>query len=269
MYLEFIEKLNLDDNLKLKVTDLINQNEVSILRLSRKFAKKRTGCLKFKSDLTRLACAVKASEITYKKYKNKGIDDKIFFDTMDDIRIWCENNNNEGLKEYNWIKNHLGFELFKIGRLQFQLFKCNNPTLNYKKLPVKYRSKAVYVHIPQGEKLDYDTCLSSIRSAKAFLKKYFPKYKYEYFFCESWLLYEKNKEFMNKNSNILQFQSLFNIAYSVEEDGQAIERIFGKKEKDVSCYKQETSLQKSAKEYMQNGGKLGIGIGYIKASDIH
>ena len=42
MYLELIEKLNLDDNLTLQVTDLINNNEVSILRLSKKFAKKRT-----------------------------------------------------------------------------------------------------------------------------------------------------------------------------------------------------------------------------------
>lgn len=184
---------------------------------------------------------------------------------MADIGIWCKNNHNEGLKEYNWIKNHLGFELFKIGRLQFQLFKCNNPTLDYKKLPIKYRSKAVYIHIPQGEKLDYNACLESINSAKIFLKEYFPKYKFEYFFCESWLLYEKNKEFMDENSNILKFQTLFNIAYSVKEDKQAIERIFGKKERDVNCYKQETSLQKSAKKYVQNGGKLGIGIGYIKA----
>ncbi|MDE5604840.1 MAG: acyltransferase domain-containing protein [Eubacterium sp.] len=235
------------------------------MRLSRKYARKRTGCLKSKNDLTRLACAIMASDITYGKYREKGIDDKIFFDTMDDIRIWCENNDNRGLHQYNWIKNHLAFELFKIGRLQFQLFKCKNPTLNYKKLPIKYGDNAVYIHIPQGEKLDYNACVQSINQAKAFFKQYFPKFKFEYFFCESWLLYDKNKAFMDENSNILKFQSLFNIAYSVDEDQQAIERIFGKKEKDVNCYKQETSLQKSAKEYMLNGGKLGLGIGYIKA----
>ena len=265
MYTELIEKLKLENNLKIQVTDLINENEVSILRLAKKFAKKKTGCLKTKNDLTRLACAIVASEFTYQKYADRGIDDKIFFDTMDDIRIWCQNNDNKGLKQYSWIKNHLAFELFKIGRLQFQLFKCKNPTLNYQKLPIKFGDNAVYIHIPQGEKLDYDACVASINSAKAFLKKYFPKFKFEYFFCESWLLYDRNKDFMDENSNILKFQSLFNIAYSVEEDQQAIERIFGQKEKDVNCYKQETSLQKSAKEYIQNGGKLGLGIGYIKA----
>ena len=265
MYLELIEKLNLENNLKIQVTDLIKNNEVSILRLSKKYARKRTNCLKTESDLTRLACAIMASEITYKKYKDKGIDDSIFFDTMDDLRIWCENNDNKGLRQYNWIKNHLALELFKIGRLQFQLFKCNNPTLNYTKLPIKYGDNAVYIHIPQGEKLDYDACLNSINSAKIFIKEHFPKFKFEYFFCESWLLYDKNKAFMHKDSNILKFQSLFEIAYSVNDDEQAIERIFGKKEKDAHCYKQETSLQRSAKEYILNGGKLGLGIGHIKA----
>lgn len=265
MYPNLIEELNLEKNLKIKVTDLIIKNEVCILRLSKKFANKKPNCLKCKSDITRLACAIMASKITYQKYKEKGIDDKIFFDTMDDIRIWCENNDNKGLNEYNWIKNHIAFELFKIGRLQFQLFKCKNPTLNYGKLPIKYGDNAVYIHIPQGEKLDYEACVNSINLAKNFLKNFFPEFSFEYFFCESWLLYDKNKEFMDENSNIIKFQSLFNIAYSVADDKQAIERIFGKKEKDVNCYKQETSLQKSAKNYMQNGGKLGLGIGYIKA----
>lgn len=78
-------------------------------------------------------------------------------------------------------------------------------------------------------------------------------------------MYENNKYFMSSESNIIKFQSLFDIAYSLNLDSQGIERIFGKKEKDAHCYKQETSLQKAAKEYMLNGGKLGIGIGCIKA----
>ena len=82
-------------------------------------------------------------------------------------------------------------------------------------------------------------------------------------------MFEGNQEFMAENSNILKFQTLFDIAYSVEEEEQGIERIFGKKEKDVCCYKQETSLQKAAKVYILNGGKLGIGIGTIKVQDRH
>ena len=265
MQFELIDKIDISDELKLKVTDLVRENEVGILRLSKKFYCRKPNCLKFKDDLTRLAVVLAAAEKTLIKYKELGIEEKIFFDTMDDIRIWCENNSDKGLSNYRWIKNHIYCELFKIGRLQFQLYKCKNKTLNYKKLPFKYGEKLIYVHIPQGEKLNLDDCVESINEAGCFFAKYFPKHKFNYFFCESWLLYENNKYFMSSESNIIKFQSLFDIAYSLNLDSQGIERIFGKKEKDAHCYKQETSLQKAAKEYMLNGGKLGIGIGCIKA----
>lgn len=39
-----------------------------------------------------------SAEITYPKYKRANISDDIYFDTMKDIVVWCENNNNKGLK---------------------------------------------------------------------------------------------------------------------------------------------------------------------------
>lgn len=264
MYPELIDKYNIQKELKNKAASLIQKNEVGILRLSDKFVNHKSNCLRFKNDLVRLAVVLKASEETYKFYRQKGIDDRIFFDTMDDIRIWCEENDNKGLKNYNWIKNHICFELFKIGRLQFQIFRFPYIIYNYRETPLKFKENVIAVHIPSGEKLDYDECVSSIEKAKAFFKKYFPEYRYDYFICDSWLLYDKNKEFMAEDSNIIKFQSLFSIPFSRSADSQAIERIFGKREKDINCYAEKTSLQRAAKEYMQNGGKLGVGFGYIK-----
>ena len=183
---------------------------------------------------------------------------------MADISVWCENNGNKGLKNYNWLKNHLKGELFKVGRLQYQFYKCDNPTFDYKKLPVSYGDNAVFVHIPQGEKLDFNACKASLVDSKEFFKQYFPDYKFNYFICESWLLYGSNGEFMSENSNIVKFQSLFNIAYSEKDDSQGIERIFGKRRLLVSQYPEDTTLRRQAKAYMQRGGKLGIGVGYIK-----
>src|SRR5699024_7805843 len=133
----------------------------------------------------------------------------IFYDTMDDIRIWCENNNNKGLKNYRWLKNHVSLELFKIGRLQYQFYTCKSRFLKYSLLPFDYGEKVIYVHIPQGEKLVYSDCVSSIKEAKIFFEKYFPGYSYRFFFCESWLLFAENWQFMEPSSNILQFSSLF------------------------------------------------------------
>ena len=116
------------------------------------------------------------------------------------------------------------------------------------------------------EKLNYDECIKSFRTAGEFFKKHFPDYSYKYYFCESWLLYEGNRDFMNADSNILKFSSLFSHVYSVKIDEQAIERIFGKRKLFKKYYPEKTSLQKSAKAYMQKGGKLGVGIGYIDKS---
>ena len=185
---------------------------------------------------------------------------------MSDIKIWCENNRNKGLKNYGWLSNHVRCELFRLGRLQFQLYPCKNRTLIYKKLPFDYGESLVYVHIPQGEKLSAEECIRSFEMAEEFFKKYFPDYNYRYYFCESWLLYEGNKEFMKEDSNILKFASMFTHAYSVKIDEQAIERIFGKRRFFKKHYPENTSLQKNAKAYMQKGGRLGVGIGYIYKS---
>ncbi|MGN1123027.1 MAG: acyltransferase domain-containing protein [Eubacterium sp.] len=263
-----IDCLNLDEKLKQKVIDLAYKDRVNLLLLAEKCNEGNYSCLKTKDDLTRLAVVIMCLENTRVQYERLKIDDKVLFDTMSDISIWCSNNDNKGLKNYGWIKNHLSCELFRLGRLQFQIFNCNNPTLNYKRLPFSFGEKMIYVHIPQGERLIYDDCVSSLKQAKAFFSKHFPDFEYRYFFCESWLLYGDNDKFMPQDSNIIKFASLFDVRYSVKDDSQAIERIFGKRQLFKSRYPESTTLQKNAKTYMQNGGKLGIGIGVISADSI-
>lgn len=278
MNFELLEFLSLDDKLVKNLTDLAEKDKVGILRLSEKFFNGNTYCLKGKSSIIKLAVALKCAEKTHLKYKNKGISDEIFQSTFSDIKIWCENCGNRGLENINWIKNHINFELFRLGRLQFQLLSCSNPMLDYSKLPFKRGENVVYIHIPQGEKLDFDECVKSIEAADVFFKTYFPDFHYNYYFCESWLIFENNRNFMAENSNIVKFMNLFDIHYSVNAEAQAFERIFNKdvnfnswiyklnknkRKSDINSLSESTSLQKSAKCYLQGGSKLGIGIGTI------
>lgn len=259
--IEFAKKLNLPQNL---INELGKLSADEIASESEKCLEKGFTALKKKNDIERLAvilsCAVKVKE----KYALMGISDEIYYSTMSDIKIWCENNGGKGLKNYGWLSNHVKGELFRLGRLQFQLYPCKNKTLLYNKLPFSYGENLIYVHIPQGEKLTEEECRKSFRMAEEFFGKHFPSYNYRYYFCESWLLYEGNKEFMKPDSNIVRFMNLFNHAYSVKIDEQAISRIFGKRKLFKSKYPETTSLQKSAKAYMQKGGKLGVGIAYIE-----
>lgn len=279
MEFKILDFVSLNDKLTQSLTDLACNDEISILRLSEKLFHGNSACLSGKSPVMKLAATLKAAEKTYQLYQEKGICDDIFKATFSDIKIWCENCGNKGLENTAWLKNHICFELFRIGRLQFQMFTCNNPTLNYTKLPIKRNEKAVYIHIPQGEKLNYDDCVDSILKANCFFKKYFPDYHYNYYFCESWLLFENNRQFMRKDSNIVRFMSLFDIQYSVTDEAQAFERIFNvdinfksfvyklcknKRKSDIKLLPESTSLQKSAKSYLLSGNKLGVGIATIE-----
>lgn len=259
--IELAKKLNLSEKL-INEIEMLDKEKISAV--AEKCLEKGFSALKKKNYIERLAvilfCALKVKE----KYNKAGIPDEIYYDTMSDIKIWCDNNNGRGLKNYGWLSNHVSFELFRLGRLQFQIYECKNKALLYNRLPFDYGEKLIYVHIPQGEKLSYDECVKSFQTAEKFFSEYFPDYNYRYYFCESWLLYEGNRDFMKADSNILKFSSMFNHAYSVKIDEQAIERIFGKRQLLKKNYPENTSLQKSAKAYMQKGGRLGVGIAYIE-----
>lgn len=266
---KFIDYADINEDLKIRLSDLAFNDEVAFLRLCQEYSNGNISGLKKCSDLVRLAAALKASEFTYLKYKEKGIPESVFFDTLSDIGIWCRENYNQGLKNYGWIKNHISFELFKIGRLQFQIYRCKNITLNYSKLPFKFGDYVIYVHIPACGKLDINECINSLKQAVNFFDKYFPEIKWNYFFCESWLLFDKNIEFMDKNSNIVKFSKLFDLNYSLFYENQTYERVFGIKnvpvlKSQIKTMPENTSLQVNAKRYKLSNGHFGIGIGTIK-----
>ena len=260
---ELAKKLNLDEKLVIKLSEL---NGSDVTSLADECLQKGFTALKKKNDVLRLAVILECAKRAVADYEKKGIPLEIFYHTMSDIRIWCDNNEGRGLKNYGWLKNHVNCELFRLGRLQFQIYECRNRTLLYNKLPFACGEKLIYVHIPQGEKLSEEECRKSFLMAEEFFSKFFPDYDYRYYFCESWLLYEGNKDFMKPDSNIVRFMNMFNHAYSVKIDSQAVSRIFGKRRLLKKNYPETTSLQKSAKAYMQKGGKLGVGIGYIDKS---
>lgn len=259
---KIVRQLNLDRSLEKELIYNLNTHYDKIEKLCNVIFENRD-CLENESDIIRLAVIICCLKETKSHYKHLNISEDIFYDTMSDIRIWCENNNNKGLHNYRWLTTHINAEIFKIGRLQFQLYCCNDGSFDYSRLPFERGENVIYIHIPQGEKLIYADCLKSIAMAEKFFKLHFPDFRYNYFFCESWLLYQNNSEFMQPDSNIIKFAGLFDIAYSDYNDRQAIERIFGERKQDISDYPESTSLQKAAKKYLENKNKLGIGIGTI------
>ncbi len=269
MSLLYSDKAGLNRDLCNNVCRCYEKYSAKIDKTAEKFYSGNNRCMQNKSDLMRLACILKAFEYTHKDYVLKGIPDAVFFDTISDVGIWCDENGNKGVKNYSWLKNHVRFELFKLGRLQFQLFPSRSAVFDYSKLPFSRGDNLIYVHIPKSGKLDVGECQKSLDYARRFFAEFFPNYDYDYFICESWLLFADNSKFMKKSANIMQFANLFEYGYSVYDETQAFERIFGasspiRSKRKIASLPQNTSLQKHAVKFKLSGGNFGEGICWIK-----
>ncbi len=101
------------------------------------------------------------------------------------------------------------------------------------------------VHIPQGEKMDFNECLKSFDAAKKFFPKYFG-YEFKAFVCWSWLLDPVWKTLLEKNTNIRRFCEPFTVeprGYS-GDGGDVRFFVFGNRDTDLSSAEAKTSLQK-------------------------
>lgn len=220
---------------------------------------------------------------TKAKYNKKGIDDTVFFDTMSDIKIWiddCRNRTGEyGLEELNWIMHHMSLNIFRLGRLQFQMTKFNcADSYSSNGISVHRGENILNLHIARGAKLDTEACRNSLITAQEFFTRFFPDYPVNIFMCHSWLLYSGNKNFMSEGSNILKFAEMFDIIDEQETPQQAYLWLFGVKTSsikliahrkrfgtygDTSMLSSDTKLLCDAKKYIDSGGAFGDAVGII------
>lgn len=187
----------------------------------------------------------------YEMYISNGIDLNIYFDTIDDIRIWANNcikeENVYGMKEYYWLNEHLRMRLFKLGRLQFQKRDGSEfmPLIKEHGLDKYFKNQYFYfVHIPEGERLSYDLVLDSYNRACEF-------YKDEMVFAvESWILSDRLNMLFSENSNLMKFRNDYKVlSYTKEEN-------------HITRYlKEGSSVLEKVKELESQGIMIGEGFG--------
>ena len=101
------------------------------------------------------------------------------------------------------------------------------------------------VHISAVDPLDYGECKAAIEQAREFFPKYCPEFHFKGFVCGSWLLDPTLGDFLPPSSNIVRFQSLFNLFPSPGgNDWQTRERVFGNPDLPLDQVPLKTSLQR-------------------------
>lgn len=274
--IDFLEKLNISPDVIWALQQL-NPDKEQIFRFKKALLEdegtmhtlikkeSQPELLSFKLFIT-LAIEIK------KAYEEKGIPDSIYWDSMRDFKIWSEDykkkSNRIGITEWYWFSLITSMQIFRIGRLQYQIINlCSD--LKYQDKVILSGEEILTVHIPADGPLSKEEVLRSFAYAPKFFKKIFNK-DFEFYHCESWLLSPVLTEILPPKSNILWFQTLFDIVDDFEST-QAEERVFGFASNNPDDYPEKTSLQKNLKEVIKNGKKIteGIGIGRFKGRDFY
>jgi len=205
------------------------------------------------------------------RYRQEGISDEIYWDTMDDLRckllecMECEGV--PGIFVPSWYNGFFRMSRFALGRFQYEISVFKHPggytTKNGHFLDDG--SLIINFHIPfSGISLTDEVRYDSYRRAFDFYKDLFGGDRIV-LCCGSWLLYPKHEEFLPENSNILRFMRDFEIVRSAESDdfGNAW-RVFGRyADLPPEELPKDTALRKAYAEWLEAGNNAGDGYGVI------
>lgn len=286
--LELFEKIYGDCEVTDAVKDHIRSNYGEVAKYAELLLKNKWTRLESKPRISRLSAVALSLETAYLRFREKGFDDKIFFDTMSDIKIWgedCRAHFGEiGIDEINWLRLHVNCRIFKIGRLQYQLgkyyFAAKTDICGVK---IRFGESCFNVHIPRGERLTMQACIDSVTSAVDIFGKVFPKIRRDIMICHSWMLSSYNSRFVASESNIAKFARLFTLAGESQGAGEHLRWIFDIRADerllqnnkatlgyyyDLSDVTAKSSLQNCAKQYIMQGGNLSDGKGILLTKDI-
>lgn len=201
-----------------------------------------------------LACLLLAAARAHEEYVRLGIPEKVYEDTMGCFTRF--------VKEHRALTGEWGFDrgwwawrmaclrLFRIGALEYELLSGEQ--------------RALSLHIPSDASLDPESCRSSHDKARAFFAAHFPAYARAPVVCESWLLHPALKELLGGESNIVRFQSLFDIVRVDEDDTSYRAFVFRRMDGDIADYPENTTLQRQLKEHLLRGGHMGAALGIGK-----
>lgn len=204
----------------------------------------------------------------HKKYERNGIDDKIFLETMDDIR--CKVNECVECKGVvgtfvaEWYDRFFKLTCFAYGRFQFEVVSYDRPdfTMSCGKT-LKKGDVCVNMHIPsRGIPLTDEIRFDSYKKAYAHFAPLFPD-GVVIFCCHSWLLYDKHLEFLPEKSNIRKFIRDFELVETGELDEFGDDwRVFGRYAGlPYNELPRDTALRAAYADWLTGGHKSGHGFG--------
>jgi hypothetical protein len=201
-------------------------------------------------------------------YRERGISDRIWFDSMCDLKwkLWeCKAvKGSWGSFVAGWFPGFFNLTRFALGRLQFEIVEFDG---EYEKdgKKLKKGDKVVNVHIPRTltplDKKSRDDAYAQAAESFKDMTDGAPIA----FVCSSWLLYPEAEKILPAHSNIRGFMADYDIIRSkVDEEGDYhnMWRLFDMDfTGDFKDYPEDSSLRRAYKKFLLDGNRTGSGYG--------
>ena len=213
-----------------------------------------------------LRCMFAAMVRTYEQHQEAGIPEQTFVDTMKCfprfVREHQESFGEYGFDRAFWPGRQLSMLLFRLGALEFELIPegqadetAADKAVQAFHLPVK----EIGVHIPSDADISPARVQISFMLANMFFAKHVPQATVCRYTCESWMMSPALLELLPPTSRIVQFQKHFTVTHwekgSEEDCWQWVFKVG--KDCPLEQLPENTSLQRSMKKYLREGGAVG------------
>ncbi len=203
-------------------------------------------------------------------YIKKGIDTKIWYDSMCDLKykaIECKKVRNYwGSFVSGWFPGFFSLDRFALGRLQFEKSAYGEEKIAYAKhgLNIKHGHKVLDVHIPSSGRMPYEEVLASYKMAYEF----FPEYRINGLLpicAGSWLLHKGVFDSVKKGTNVDKFINDYEVITAWDTpDFPDCWRLFDMGYTgNPDDLPSDGSLRRGIVEYLRQGGVMGEGYGIL------
>lgn len=204
-------------------------------------------------------------------YDEKGISEKIYHDSMLDLRYKLEEcklvKNIIGSFVAWWFPGFFDMTRFALGRLQFEMstYQGKDYEKNGKKL-VK-GDRVINVHIPRSDTPITKEATDDAYAQAADFFIHEVTNKQVVFVCHSWLLFSDTLEVFPKHTNTYRFIHEYDVVWnSYDKEGEYNDawRLFDMDYTgNIEDYPENTSMRRVYKQYLLDGGRTGEGFGII------
>ncbi len=200
----------------------------------------------------------------WEKYRNNGYSRELFVSTMEDM-VWkieeCKRVYDVyGIFAFEWYSLFFKLNLFRLGRLQYEIFELDRDCFDY----AKKGDRVLSCHIPSCGPIKDEDCVESYKMAYDFFKDLRRDDGSLIIICESWMLYPPHYELFPEGGNLRKFYDRYkNFDIVHDENNSDSWRIFGTDSKDYKSLPQNTSLQRAFYKYLNDGNHMGFGYGVM------